>query len=65
MTSPTFIGGHENHTSSHLNTLMFNTMNGGFKGMNMRENLVIKDFILEENNQYFEENVTIEKWART
>lgn len=45
---------------------MFNTMTGGgLKASNMRDNLVIKDFILEEGNQYFEENVTIEKWART
>lgn len=66
MTSPTFLGHENHHTSSHLNTLMFNTMTGGgLKASNMRDNLVIKDFILEEGNQYFEENVTIEKWART
>ena len=40
-------------------------MTGGMKALNFRDNMVIKDFILEENNQYFEENVTIEKWART
>ena len=27
--------------------------------------MIIKDFILEENNNYLEENVTIERWART
>ncbi len=47
---------------------MFNTTTGGnnFKlTKNLRENLISTDFILEEGNQYLDDNVTLERWART
>ncbi|CDW91683.1 UNKNOWN [Stylonychia lemnae] len=63
LTSPTFLG-QENHSQS-LHPNFFNTIHLPFKQVNIRPNMLVKDFILEENNQFMDENVTIEKWART
>jgi len=29
-----------------------------------KDNLITKDFIMDDNNHYLEENVTIQNWAR-